>query len=102
MFYTGLDPLTMEEVYVPRDMEEKQMQRALLQFDIPENKRLVIKALQKAGREDLIGYGINCLVTPLGGRPNSYRTSNNKQKGGKNYGKNTGWTGSVKKNKGRT
>ena len=100
MFYTGLDPLTMEEVYIPRDMEEKQMQRALLQFDVPENKRLVIKALEKAGREDLIGYGNNCLVTPRGARTSSYKP-NNKQKGGKAYGKNTGRTDSIKKNKGR-
>ncbi len=66
MFYTGMDPLTMEQVYVPRDMNEKQMQRALLQYDKPENRKLVIKALQKAGRDDLIGYGPGCLVKPLG------------------------------------
>ena len=98
MFYTGYDPLTMQEVYVPRDMEEKQMQRALLQFDLPQNKRLVIKALTKAGREDLIGYGNECLVTPIAQRNGEYKQSN-KQKGGKNHGKNTGRTGSVKKNK---
>ena len=101
MYYTGYDPLTMEEVYIPRDMNEKQMQRALLQFDVPENKRLVIKALEKANREDLIGYGNNCLVTPLGAKAVSNK-SNNKQKGGNYNGKNTGRTGSVKKNKGRT
>lgn len=65
MFYTGLDPFTMEEVYVPKDMEEKRMQRALLQFRVPDNIPLVIKALKKAGREDLIGYGNECLVRPL-------------------------------------
>ena len=64
MFYTGLDPYTMEEVYVPRTPEEKKMQRTLLQYFKPENKRIVISALKKAGRTDLIGYGINCLVTP--------------------------------------
>lgn len=63
MFYTGLDPYTMKEVYVPRTTEEKAMQRALLQFFIPENKELCIKALKKANRYDLIGYGKNCLVT---------------------------------------
>ncbi|MBQ7901055.1 MAG: YgiQ family radical SAM protein, partial [Clostridia bacterium] len=75
MFYTGMDPLTMEEVYVPRDMNEKQMQRALLQFDKPENQKTVIKALQMAGREDLIGYSPNCLVRPLrqNGRGNAKR-----------------------------
>ena len=65
MFYTGLDPFTMKEVYVPRDMEEKRMQRALLQFRVPDNIPLVIKALKKAGRDDLIGYGPGCLVRPL-------------------------------------
>jgi len=65
MFYTGLDPFTMKEVYVPRDMEEKRMQRALLQFRVPDNIPLVIKALKKAGRDDLIGYGPRCLVRPL-------------------------------------
>ncbi|MBO5008040.1 MAG: YgiQ family radical SAM protein [Clostridia bacterium] len=65
MFYTGLDPFTMKEVYVPRDMEEKRMQRALLQFRVPDNIPLVIKALKKAGREDLIGYTPDCLVRPM-------------------------------------
>lgn len=64
MFYNGLDPYTMEEVYVPRTPEEKKMQRTLLQYFKPENKRIVISALKKAGRTDLIGYGKNCLVTP--------------------------------------
>lgn len=65
MFYTGLDPFTMKEVYVPRDPEEKRMQRALLQFGVPKNQPLVIKALKKAGREDLIGYSPSCLVRPM-------------------------------------
>ncbi len=69
MFYTGLDPFTMKEVYVPRDMEEKRMQRALLQFRNPDNIPLVIKALKKAGREDLIGYSPECLVRPINKRP---------------------------------
>ena len=56
MFYTGIDPYTMKEVYVPKTEEEKSMQRALLQYFIPENKQKVIKALIKAGRKDLIGY----------------------------------------------
>lgn len=62
MFYTGLDPLTMEEVYVPRTREEKAMQRALLQFKKPKNYELVYKALVTAGREDLIGNGPKCLI----------------------------------------
>ncbi|MBR3932679.1 MAG: YgiQ family radical SAM protein [Clostridia bacterium] len=64
MYYTGLNPLTMEKVYVPHDMEEKQMQRALLQFNDVANHALVIKALQKAQRHDLIGFSPECLVRP--------------------------------------
>ncbi len=64
MFYSGYDPMTMEEIYVARDYEEKQMQRALLQFARPANAPLVRKALIKANREDLIGHGRDCLVRP--------------------------------------
>ena len=63
MYYTGYDPRTMQQIYVPRG-EEKKMQRALLQYADPKNHSLVIKALQKAGREDLIGHGSNCLIAP--------------------------------------
>ncbi|MGN0447871.1 MAG: YgiQ family radical SAM protein [Acutalibacteraceae bacterium] len=62
MFYTGLDPYTMKEVYVAKTPEEKAMQRALLQYYNPKNKEIIIKALKKAGRFDLIGKGENCLV----------------------------------------
>lgn len=68
MFYTGLDPRTMKPVYVPRTTKEKSEQRALLQFRNPRNKPLVIAALKAAGREDLIGWGKECLVTPMNGR----------------------------------
>ncbi|MCI5801689.1 MAG: YgiQ family radical SAM protein [Oscillospiraceae bacterium] len=64
MFYTGLDPFTMEPVYVPKSPEEKAMQRALLQYYRPENRRLAAQALKKAGREDLIGTGAGCLIPP--------------------------------------
>jgi len=63
MYYTGLDPDTMERVYVAREPEEKAMQRALLQYKNPQNKRLVLKALRLAGRQDLIGGGKGCLVS---------------------------------------
>lgn len=66
MFYTGIDPYTMKEVYVPKTEEEKSMQRALLQYFIPENRPKVIKALIKVGRKDLIGYDSKCLVQPMG------------------------------------
>ena len=65
MFYTGLDPMTGEKVYVPRGGHEKQLQRALLQYKRPENRELVIEALKKAGRADLIGFGERCLVRPM-------------------------------------
>ena len=62
MFYTGLDPYTMQEVYVPRTPEEKAMQRALLQYFRPQNREIVVRALIKAHRTDLIGSGENCLI----------------------------------------
>ncbi len=64
MYYTGLDPMTMKEVYVPRDPGEKAMQRALLQWRKPEMRKLVLEALRRAGREDLIGNAKRCLVRP--------------------------------------
>ncbi len=64
MFYTGLDPYTMKEVYVARSGEEKAMQRALLQYYKPENRRRIIDALCRAGRRDLIGSGSGKLVQP--------------------------------------
>ena len=64
MFYTGLDPRDMTEVYVPRDPNEKAMQRALMQYNKPYNHDLVVKALRKAHREDLIGWDHDCLVPP--------------------------------------
>lgn len=64
MFYTGIDPYTMEEIYVPKSAEDKAMQRALLQYFKPENADIVRKALIKAGRRDLIGNNNNCLVAP--------------------------------------
>ena len=64
MYYTGIDPLTMKNVYVATDYHEKQLQRALLQFNRPQNAELVREALTRAGRTDLIGYGKECLVRP--------------------------------------
>ena len=64
MFYTGLDPLTMKPMYIPKSKTEKAMQRALLQYKAPRNYDLVYKALVEAGREDLIGYGSRCLIKP--------------------------------------
>jgi hypothetical protein len=64
MFKTGIDPLTMKPVYVATDYHEKQLQRALLQYNRPQNAPLVREALIKLGREDLIGNGEECLVRP--------------------------------------
>lgn len=64
MFYTGINPLTMKKVYVATDYHEKQLQRALLQYNRPQNASLVREALTKLGREDLIGFGTECLVKP--------------------------------------
>lgn len=64
MFYTGIDPFSGKKVYVPKTAEEKRMQRALLQFGKPENRKIVREALIKCHREELIGYGKSCLVPP--------------------------------------
>ena len=64
MYYTGLNPQTMEPVYIPRSMHEKAMQRALIQYRSPKNHALVEEALRLAHREDLIGYGPKCLIRP--------------------------------------
>ena len=64
MYYTGLDPRTMEAVYVPKNPHEKAMQRALIQYRNPANYNLVKEALVKAGRTDLIGFDEHCLIRP--------------------------------------
>ena len=64
MYYTGIDPRTMQPVYVPKDPHEKAMQRALMQWKRPEKRPLVREALHRAHREDLIGYGKGCLLRP--------------------------------------
>lgn len=90
MFYTGLDPKTLKPVYVAKTPEEKAMQRALLQFKNPSNYHLVLNALKKLGREDLIGFGPECLIKPKYGG------------GNKNVSKNTGRQEVVRQNKRRT
>ena len=78
MYYTGVDPRTMQKVYVPKSPHEKAMQRALIQYRNPELYDLVIEALHKAGRADLIGFGPKCLV-----RPRQMRGSGNDKKAGR-------------------
>lgn len=62
MYYTGLDPYTMEKIYTAKTMEEKAQQRALLQYFLPQNRDIVLNALRKYGRTDLIGTGKDCLI----------------------------------------
>jgi len=69
MYYTGVDPRDMKPVYVPKNPHEKAMQRALIQYRNPKNYDLVLEALKKAGRMDLVGYEKHCLIRPKNGRP---------------------------------
>ncbi|SHH07124.1 YgiQ family radical SAM protein [Tepidibacter thalassicus] len=85
MFYTGLDPRTMKEVYVPKSKSEKAMQRALLQYRNPKNYNLVYEALIKANRQDLIGYGAKCLIKPKNNKNNSSKRNKNKFKNKKRH-----------------
>ena len=90
MFYTELDPYTLEKVYVAKTSKDKSMQRALMRYFAPESRDLVLEALKKAKRFDLIGNSENCLIK--GNSVLVYKTKNkadakyNSSKG-KNYGK---------------
>lgn len=64
MYYTGIDPRTGQSVYVPKSPHEKAMQRALIQYRDPKHYDLVLEALKKTGRMDLVGYGPKCLIRP--------------------------------------
>lgn len=87
MYYTEINPLNGEKVYVPKSYEEKQMQRALLQFKNPKNYSLVHKALRIAHREDLIGYGNKCLIKPV--PPHERRLTADGNKGSSRRNQNT-------------
>lgn len=82
MWYTELDPRTLEPVYVAKSPHDKALQRALLQWKRPEWRRLVIEALHKAGREDLIGYGKDCLIRPLSGQAKGHLEDETKKRAG--------------------
>lgn len=99
MYYTGVDPRTMEPVYVPKNPHEKAMQRALIQYRNPANYELVKEALLKAHRSDLIGFDAKCLIRPRPdknrqnhqGTDKNRRGQDDRNMGGKNAGrKNTG------------
>jgi hypothetical protein len=64
MYYTGVDPRTMEKIVVTKSLREKKMQRALIQYRNPTNHKLVLEALKKVNRKDLVGFGNDCLIKP--------------------------------------
>ena len=100
MYYTGLNPDTLEEIFVPKRKKKKRMQRALLQYRKKENYDIVHKALELAGRKDLIGFGANCLIKPTkeeaiqnsldksANDKNSVKPRNNKNNGKNAFSKN--------------
>ena len=79
MYYTGVDPRTMEKVHVTTNPHEKAMQRALIQYKNPKNYDLVYEALQKAGRMDLVGYESRCLIRPRSKHTKTNKTSNHRK-----------------------
>ncbi len=87
MYYTGIDPRTMKPVYVARDYNEKQMQRALLQFRDEKNYKLVLGALKKANRLDLVGNSPHCLIKPPKGENQNGKITQRKNSISKNKGK---------------
>ena len=86
MYYTGVDPRNMQPVYVPKNPHEKAMQRALIQYRDPKNYDLVMEALKKTGRMDLVGYDKRCLICPEKGKSSGW---SEKGKSGKNARDNT-------------
>ncbi len=83
MFHTGLDPYTLQPIFVPRDPHEKAMQRALLQYFLPQNRGLVLEALKRAGRMDLAGSGPRCLIPAPPGAKQPPRSRGGERKGWK-------------------
>ncbi len=83
MYYTGLDPKTLQPVYVAVNPHEKAMQRALIQYRNPKNYELVVEALTKAGRTDLIGFDKKCLVCPRGAQGIDKKGKNTPNGGGR-------------------
>ncbi|WP_294438428.1 YgiQ family radical SAM protein [uncultured Slackia sp.] len=81
MYYTGVDPRTMKPVYTPKSSHEKAMQRALIQYRNPKNYDLVLEALRRAGRMDLVGFGPECLIRPRKGKGSSASSGRGTSKG---------------------
>ena len=93
MYYTGVDPRTMQPVYVPKNPHEKAMQRALIQYRDPKNYDLVMEALKKAHRMDLVGFGPKCLIRPeRDGKDSNQRTERTSSGHKSSSGKRTGRT----------
>jgi len=101
MWYTGIDPRTMEPVFVPKTATEKAMQRASMQWRLPENRNLIRTALYKTGRTDLIGFKPGCLLRPGNGQGGGNRQSSDQRnpRPGDNK-KGAGKTGPSKSGKG--
>jgi len=85
IYYTGINPLTNEKVYVAKDILEKKMQRGLMQYRDPKNYTLVYEALTKANRQDLIGYGPKCLIRPPHNTNDKSKAAINKTTKGTQY-----------------
>ncbi len=102
MYYTGIDPRNGQSVYVCRNPHEKAMQRALIQYRNPNNYDLVLEALKKGGREDLIGFDQKCLIRPrkVTGQPATKQTGRRKPDGRKNPGR--AWTNTETRKSGST
>ena len=81
MYYTGIHPLTKEPVYIPKDPHEKEIQRALMQYKNPANRKLVLEGLMRADRMDLVGYGPKCLLRPEKGQGERKERAADGQKG---------------------
>ena len=75
IYYTGIDPSDGQPVYVPRRFRERRLQKALLMYDDPDNYHDIKSALKETGREDLIGTGPNCLITPYPPKSQALRRS---------------------------
>ena len=83
MFYTELDPRDMSPVYVAKSPHDKEMQRALMQYDRPQNRALVVEALRRAGRTDLIGRGPDCLIPSFSGGGREEKRADGRNGGGR-------------------
>ena len=99
MYATGVDPRTMQPVYVPRSAHEKALQRALIQYRDPKNRALVLEALKKAGRMDLVGHDAKCLIRPQ--RPGGSSSAKGGKAGGGKTSGTTAGQGRIRRSTGK-